>query len=110
MFNIFRGINVANQPFFLFLIYDGDFIITCSLDTTTESHHASVRKQHTDELLLAVAGDVVPLKPGLLDQCSPLSLVEECRGSALIGREDHGVAPPALLCHKEPARASKAPY
>ena len=36
-------------------------------------------------------------------QCSPLSLVEECRGLALIGREDHSVAPPALLFHKEPA-------
>ena len=43
-------------------------------------------------------------------QSSPLSLVEECRGSALIGRELHNVATPALLCHKEPARASKAPY
>ena len=42
-------------------------------------------------------------------QCSPLSLVEECQGSALIGRDLHSVAPPALLCHKEPARASKAP-
>ena len=30
--------------------------------------------------------------------------------STLIGRELHSVAPPALLCHKEPARASKAPY
>ena len=27
-----------------------------------------------------------------LYQCSPLSLVEECRGSALIGREDHSDA------------------
>ena len=36
-------------------------------------------------------------------QCGPLSLVEDCRGSALIGQEDHSVAPPALLCHKEPA-------
>ena len=36
-----------------------------------------------------------------------LSLVEECRGLALIGRELHSDAPPALLCHKEPARASK---
>ena len=43
-------------------------------------------------------------------QPGPLSLVEECRGSALIGREVHSVATPALLCHKEPARASKAPY
>ena len=39
-----------------------------------------------------------------------LSLVEECRGLALIGRELHTDATPALLCHKEPARASKAPY
>ena len=30
--------------------------------------------------------------------------------STLIGREDHSVAPTALLCHKEPARASKAHY
>ena len=30
--------------------------------------------------------------------------------STLIDREVHSVAPPALLCHKEPARASKAPY
>ena len=27
----------------------------------------------------------------------------------LIGREDRSVAPPALLCHKEPAQISKAP-
>ena len=39
-------------------------------------------------------------------QCSSLSLVEECRGLTLIGREVHSVAPPALLGHKEPARAS----
>ena len=36
-----------------------------------------------------------------LFQCSPLSLVEECRGLALIGRDLHSVA--------TPARASKAP-
>ena len=36
-------------------------------------------------------------------QCSSLSLVEECRGLAFIGREDHSVAQPALSCHKEPA-------
>ena len=30
------------------------------------------------------------------------SLVEKCRGLAFIGREDHSVAPPWLLCHKEP--------
>ena len=41
------------------------------------------------------------------DQAGPLSLVEECRGSALIGRDLHSDATPALLCHKEPARASK---
>ena len=56
---------------------------------------------------LPVAGLQAVLR---LVQSSPLSLVEECRGSALIGREDHSVATPALLCHKEPARASKAPY
>ena len=34
------------------------------------------------------------------------SLVEECRGLTLIGREVHSVAPPALLiCHNEPAWA-----
>ena len=38
------------------------------------------------------------------DQCSPLSLVELQRGSALIGGEVHGVASPAILCHKETAR------
>ena len=37
---------------------------------------------------------------------SHLSLVEECRGSSLIGRKDHSVATPALLCHKEPPWAS----
>ena len=42
-------------------------------------------------------------------QCSPLSLVEEYRGLALIGREDHSDAPPALLCHKEPARRIQSP-
>ena len=36
-------------------------------------------------------------------QPGPLSLVQECRGLALIGRELHSVAMPALLCHKEPA-------
>ena len=30
-------------------------------------------------------------------QSGPLWLVEECRGSALIGREDHSVAPPARV-------------
>ena len=45
-----------------------------------------------------------------LGQSGPLSLVEECRGSALIGGEVQSVATPALLCHKEPAWASKAPY
>ena len=34
-------------------------------------------------------------------QPGPLSLVDECRGSALIGQEDHSVATPALLCHKD---------
>ena len=51
---------------------------------------------------------VPPLPAGETTQCSPLSLVEESRGLALIGRELHSVATPALLCHKEPARASKA--
>ena len=41
--------------------------------------------------------------------CSPLSLVEEYRGLTLIGREDHSVATPALLCHKEPARRIQSP-
>ena len=35
-------------------------------------------------------------------QCSPLSLVEECRDLALIGREQKFVAMPDLICHKEP--------
>ena len=43
-----------------------------------------------------------PPSPPNYGQPGPLSLVEECRGSALIGRELHNVAPPALLCHKEP--------
>ena len=48
------------------------------------------------------------------------SLVELLHCYALIGRELHALkgptigalsdATPALLCHKEPARASKAPY
>ena len=48
------------------------------------------------------------------------SLVELLHYCALIGRELHALkgpiigalsdATPALLCHKEPARASKAPY
>ena len=42
-------------------------------------------------------------------QCGPLSFVEECRGSALIGRELHSVATPALLCHKEPAHRIQSP-
>ena len=42
-------------------------------------------------------------------QPGPLSLVEECRGLALIGRELHSVAAPALLCHKEPARRIQSP-
>ena len=37
-------------------------------------------------------------------QSSPLPLVQECRGSAPIGPEDHDVATPALLCHKQAAR------
>ena len=45
------------------------------------------------------------------DSLSPGSLTDcEAVFSTLIGREDHDVATPALLCHKEPARASKAPY
>ena len=39
-----------------------------------------------------------------VNQRGPLSLVKECQGLALIGRELHNVAVPALLCHKEPAR------
>ena len=42
-------------------------------------------------------------------QPGPLSLVEECRGLALIGREVHGVATEGLLCHKEPARRIQSP-
>ena len=47
--------------------------------------------------------DLVDIYPGL-------SLVELLHYCPLIGRELHSVATPALLCHKEPARASKAPY
>ena len=42
-------------------------------------------------------------------QPGPLSLVEEFRDLTLIGRELHSVAPPALLCHKEPARIKQKP-
>ena len=42
-------------------------------------------------------------------QPGPLSLVEECRGSNLIDREDQSDATPALLCHKEPARRIQSP-
>ena len=45
-----------------------------------------------------------------INQRGPLSLVEECRGLALIGRELHSVATPALLCHKEPARRIQSPH
>ena len=41
--------------------------------------------------------EVLPPQPG------PLSLVEDNRGFPLIGSY-HGVATPALLCHKEPAQ------
>ena len=43
-------------------------------------------------------------------QTAPLSLVQVQRGSALIGRELQSVATPVIVCHKEPVRASKAPY
>ena len=43
-------------------------------------------------------------------QSGQLPLVGECRGSALIGREDPIVATPALLCHKDPAPRSKGGY
>ena len=67
-----------------------------------------------------VLDDLQPsLRPNpdeLLDgKCSPLSLVEVKRGSALIGRELQSVAGasnlmPAILCHKEPGiLRSKAP-
>ena len=56
----------------------------------------------------------VLLKVGLTSdqycaQCSPLSLVEGCRGLALIGREDQSVATPALSdAIKNQLKASKA--
>ena len=76
--------------------------------------------KRSDRSCFLVSGpeDPVAFWPGLASvtrggtafaQCSPLSLVEECRGLALIGRELHSVATPALLCHKEPAQASKVP-
>ena len=56
----------------------------------------------------------------VLDVYPAFSLVELLHYCALIGRELHALkgpiigalsdATPALLCHKEPARASKAPY
>ena len=55
-----------------------------------------------------------------IDVYPAFSLVELLHCCALIGRELHVLkgptigalsdATPALLCHKEPARASKAPY
>ena len=42
-------------------------------------------------------GDEARRGGNTIPQCSPLSLVEECRGSTLIGRELHSVATPALL-------------
>ena len=54
------------------------------------------------------------------DRYPAFSLVELLQCCTLIGRELHALkgpiigalsdATPALLCHKEPARASKAPY
>ena len=37
----------------------------------------------------------------ITQQPGPLSLLQECRGFALIDREVHSVANPPLLCHKE---------
>ena len=54
------------------------------------------------EIVLVVSGVGRPV-----NQSSHLSLVQVQRGSALIGRELHSVTTPAILCHKEPARASK---
>ena len=71
-------------------------------------------------LFVAEAGGRVRLRlsgvsPGqtllnVKEQAGPLSLVKECRGLALIGREVHSVATPALLCHKEPARRIQSPH
>ena len=66
--------------------------------------------QHQPDVLAVQTDNNITRVTTGQQQYSPLSLVQECRGSALIGREDHSDAPPALLCHKEPARASKAPY
>ena len=70
-----------------------------------------------EDLALEMAEEYFPpelregffVEAGASGQCSPLSLVEECRGSTFIGRELHSVAPPALLCHKEPARSKQRP-
>ena len=64
------------------------------------------------EMIRTEVGCTSPFVPPQLRavQCSPLLLIEDQGGLTLIGREVHSVAPPALLCHKEPARASKAPY
>ena len=45
-----------------------------------------------------------------IDKAGPWStlLVEECRGLALIGRELHSVATPALLCNKEPSQGTQS--
>ena len=66
-------------------------------------------------------GEVTRAEPdNVIDVYPAFSLVELLHCCALIGRELHAlkgpiigafsVATPALLCHKEPARASKAPY
>ena len=75
----------------------------------------------TSGVLLHVSVTVNPVRVGLVHSRVPtrlcsdcfhaqqpghFSLVEECRGSALIGRELHSVSPQALLCHKEPAGVS----
>ena len=88
--------------------------LQCSFGTVTSENPSRQRTKHRlkqfssflDILYIRCSSDIEDLRPQSMikqDRRGPLSLVEECRGSTLIGREDYSVAPPALLCHKEPA-------
>ena len=72
-------------------------------------------RETRDSFMLTEAGWFVinsgsPVPATRQDFLSVLADIEVRYWSTLIGREVQSVAPPALVCHKEPARASKAPY
>ena len=87
------------------------------LKPPSNSPKQSVKKQSDN---VASPNDDNAKKHPCLDVYPALSLVELLHCCALIGRELHALkgpiigalsdATPAVLCHKEPARASKAPY